>query len=172
MTIALRSLPRPGPLRDSEFIVDSRDRKVRGRPAPVVTIGEIEKWPAPLPGTRDLSNFAHLARKLATERFPHLTVTAEELEVLEAAVRLGVTGRYDLPLTRNGAVRRIPAALPKAAQLGRLTAELAAEREARTAAQTGDALREPAVPGWRVWVPWVLVALAICAVVALLTWPR
>jgi len=61
---------------------------------------------------------------------------------------------------------------------GRLTAELEAERasksalEARTVPQAGDALRELVVRPWRMWAPWLLAALAICAVVALLAWPR
>ena len=61
---------------------------------------------------------------------------------------------------------------------GRLGAELAAEREARsslearTGPQRGDALRESGISHWRMWAPWVLTVLAICAVVALLVWPR
>jgi excisionase family DNA binding protein len=55
-----------------------------------------------------------------------------------------------------------------------LTAELAAERaaksalEARTAADSGDAAQESVLSRWRLWTPWVLAALAICAAAAVL----
>jgi chromosome segregation ATPase len=66
----------------------------------------------------------------------------------------------------------------QAEQIGRLTAELTAERaaksslEARTASHGGDAPQEPAISRWRTWAPWLLAALAICASVALLAWPK
>jgi hypothetical protein len=65
-----------------------------------------------------------------------------------------------------------------AATVVTLTDELEAERaarstpEARTAPQAGDALREPVVRRWRMWSPWLLAALAIGAVVVLLSWLR
>jgi len=55
-----------------------------------------------------------------------------------------------------------------------LSSELEAERsaksalEARTALQTSDATQESALSHWRLWVPWLLAALAIVVVVGLL----
>lgn len=56
-----------------------------------------------------------LARKLAARVFPHTQPSGEDLAALETAIRLGFR-EYDLCYTRSGAIRGLPAELPKGAR--------------------------------------------------------